>query len=84
MFEVKKKLTWSKLKVGLLITSALVVLLLTVFFAGGIENMFIKKVEISASIADVRGLRVGSPVWLSGIEIGTVNVCSFILNMARW
>ena len=72
MFDMKKQLMWSKLKVGLVVTAALLTLFLTVFFAGGIQFLFSPKVEIKAQIADVKGLRKGAPVWLSGIEIGSV------------
>lgn len=73
MYDMKKQLTWSKLKVGIVITIALLLLFLTVFFAGGITNIFYPKVEIKAQLKDVKGLRHGSPVWLSGIEIGSVS-----------
>ncbi|MCC6347126.1 MAG: MCE family protein [Nitrospirales bacterium] len=73
MFEVKKQLLWSKLKVGVVITIAVLLLLLTVFFAGGIESFFSPKVKVYAEIKDVRGLRKGSPVWISGIEVGVVS-----------
>ncbi len=72
MFDLKKKLMWSKLKVGLVVTAALVTLFFTVFFAGGIESLFSPKVELKAQIQDVKGLRKGAPVWISGIEIGSV------------
>lgn len=72
MFDMKKQLMWSKLKVGVVITLALITLFFTVFFAGGIENILSPKVEVKAQIHDVKGLREGSPVWLSGIEIGSV------------
>ncbi|MCX7913769.1 MAG: MlaD family protein [Thermodesulfovibrionales bacterium] len=72
MLDVKKQLMWSKLKVGIVITTALLILFLTVFFAGGIEEIFSPKVEIQAKIKDVKGLRRGSPVWLAGVEVGFV------------
>ncbi len=72
MFDIKKQLMWSKLKVGVVITAALIVVLLTVFFAGNIESLFSPKVDIYAQIKDVRGLRNGSPVWFSGVEVGFV------------
>jgi len=78
MFNTKKELRWAKLKVGLVITSALLILFVTVFFAGGLENLFKPKEELRASVRDVRGLRVGSPVWTAGIEIGSVR--SITLN----
>lgn len=72
MFDMKKQLAWSKLKVGMVITLALILLFLTVFFAGGIKNIFTPEIRIKAQIKDVRGLRAGSPVWYSGVEIGKV------------
>lgn len=72
MFDVKKQLMWSKLKVGVVVTLAILILIATTFFAGGIEKIFSPKIEIKAHIKDVKGLRKGSPVWFSGIEIGSV------------
>lgn len=72
MFDVKKQLMWSKLKVGVIITVTLILLLITVFFSGGIEKLLSPTIEIKAEIKNVKGLRTGSPVWLSGIEIGSV------------
>lgn len=72
MFDMKKQMMWAKLRVGLVITLALLTLFVTVFFAGNIQTLFSPKVQIKAEIKDVRGLRKGSPVWISGIEIGSV------------
>ncbi len=73
MFDIKKQLMWSKLKVGVVVTTALAVILVTVFFAGGIESLFSPKIHIFAQIKDVRGLRNGSPVWFAGVEVGSVS-----------
>lgn len=72
MFDMKKQLLWSKLKVGTVITLGLLVTFFTVFFAGGIQDLFSPKVELKARIQDVKGLRNGAPVWISGIEVGSV------------
>lgn len=72
MFDLKKQHLWSKLRVGLVITLALITLFTIIFFAGGIENIVSPRVELKAHIQDVKGLRKGAPVWLSGIEIGSV------------
>ncbi len=72
MFEIKKQLMWSKLKVGVVVTLTILILIATTFFAGGIEKIFSPKIEIKAHMKDVKGLRKGSPVWFSGIEIGSV------------
>jgi len=72
MFDQRKQLLWSKLKVGMVITVAILILFLTVFFSGGIETILSPKVDLRAEIQDVKGLRKGAPVWLSGVEVGSV------------
>lgn len=72
MYEVKRKLAWSALKSGTVITVALVTLVVTVFFAGNIEQMFSPKDTLTIDISDVGGLRRGSPVWFAGLEVGSV------------
>ena len=72
MFDSKKQLRWSKLKVSLVITIAFLVLLLAVFFSGNIQNIFSKKTELKIQFKDVVGLRKGAPVWILGIEEGSV------------
>ncbi len=72
MFDMRKQLIWSKLKVGVVITLALLVLLVAIFFAGGIEKMFSPRVDLRVQFQDVRGLRKGAPVWIFGTEVGSV------------
>jgi len=72
MFDSKKRLRWSKMKAGLVITLAFLILLVAVFFAGDIQNIFLKKTELKIQFKDVVGLRKGAPVWILGIEEGSV------------
>jgi phospholipid/cholesterol/gamma-HCH transport system substrate-binding protein len=72
MFDMQKQMRWSKLKVGLVITLALLVLLVTIFFAGGVEKIFSPMIELKVQFQDVRGLRKGAPVWIFGTEVGAV------------
>jgi phospholipid/cholesterol/gamma-HCH transport system substrate-binding protein len=72
MVDMNKQLMWSKLKVGLVISSSLLLLVFGAFFAGGIEDLFSPKIALKAQMQDVKGLRKGAPVWVSGIEIGYV------------
>ena len=72
MFDIKKQLYWSKLKVSLVITLALLILFMTVFFAGSIERILSPKAELKVQIQNVKGLRRGAPVWVSGVEVGSV------------
>ncbi len=72
MFEMRKQLRWSKLKVGMVITVALLLLLVALFFAGGIEEVLSPKMDLKIQFQDVRGLRKGAPVWIFGTEVGSV------------
>ncbi len=72
MYDVKKQLRWSKLKVGLVITIAFLVLCLAIFFAGNIQNIFSKRAELKIQFKEVEGLRKGAPIWILGIEEGSV------------
>jgi phospholipid/cholesterol/gamma-HCH transport system substrate-binding protein len=77
MYDYVKQLRWSTLKVGIVVTLAILILFLTVMFAGNIGDLLAPKVEIHAVFDDVRGLRNGSPVWFSGVEIGSVKSIHF-------
>lgn len=78
MYDYVKHIRWAGLKVGIIITTALIIIILTVIFAGNLESLFEKKTRIYAVFDDVKGLRSGAPVWFSGIEIGSVKSMDFI------
>jgi phospholipid/cholesterol/gamma-HCH transport system substrate-binding protein len=77
MYDYVKHLRWAKLKVGVVFTTALIVLFVSIMFAGNIEKIFSPRVKIHAVFDDVKGLREGSPVWFSGVEIGSVTEIEF-------
>lgn len=72
MFEMKKKLRWSALKSGLVISLVLLILFVVVLYAGTVRRIFTPTVELRARFHDVKGLRRGAPVWLFGTEVGSV------------
>ena len=72
MVDPKKQLRWSKLKVGLVLTIALLILAAAVFFAASIQDLLVSKVELKIQFTDVMGLRKGAPVWILGLEEGSV------------
>lgn len=76
MDEYIKHIRWAKLKVGIVITAALIVLFLAVMFAGNIGEIFRPRTTIYAVFHDVRGLRQDAPIWFAGIEIGKVKSMS--------
>jgi len=72
MFEMKKKLSWSALKSGVVISLALLILFVVVLYAGTVRQIFTPTAELSARFQDVKGLRKGAPVWLFGTQVGSV------------
>jgi len=78
MYEYVKHIRWAELKVGIILTTAFIIIILTVIFAGDIGELFSKKVPLYAVFDDVKGLRKGAPVWFSGLEIGAVKTLNFI------
>jgi phospholipid/cholesterol/gamma-HCH transport system substrate-binding protein len=59
--------------VGLFVTLGMVIFLASIYLVGKKENIFGSTVELSAIFKDVKGLREGDKVRLSGIDIGTVS-----------
>jgi len=81
MFDTRKQLRWSKLKVGLVVSLALLILLMAVFFAGNVQEIISPKAVLKIQFKDVKGLRKGAPVWILGAEVGSVKKIS--LSPAR-
>jgi phospholipid/cholesterol/gamma-HCH transport system substrate-binding protein len=69
---MRRNLSWASVKVGIVITSALVTVFLVVLFSDTLLSVFVDRERIWARIEHARGLRAGSPVWLHGIEVGKV------------
>ena len=80
MYDYVKQYRWAKIKVGLVVTTALATTFFAVMFAGNIEDYFAPKVTVYAMVDDVKGLREGSPVWFSGVEIGAVKSIEFTIQ----
>jgi phospholipid/cholesterol/gamma-HCH transport system substrate-binding protein len=74
----KKALTWTELRVGLVVIISLFVLTGTILYIGsGGGSPFAKKYEVKALMADVNGLKPGAPVRVGGVEVGTVTEVDF-------
>ena len=66
-----KQLSWTQLRVGLLILTSLVIFATVVFLMTG-EGLFERKYLISVFLKDAAGLKTGDPVRLAGIAVGNV------------
>ncbi len=61
-----------ELKVGAFVLLAIVAGLGVVALLGNKHHVFESRVTLHTSFAEVGGLREGAPVWLSGVNVGTV------------
>lgn len=74
----KKALTWTELRVGLLVIVSLVILAATSFYVGSTGGSpFSQKFRVKALMTDVNGLKPGAPVRVGGVEVGTVEMVDF-------
>ncbi|MFW5813112.1 MAG: MlaD family protein [Fibrobacterota bacterium] len=73
MYEIKRKLMWSSLKTGIVITLGIILFFLGIFFSGNLTELFSPKQQVKIHFRNINGLRPGAPVWLYGIEVGNVN-----------
>ena len=74
----KKQVTLAKLKVGIFVTVAFILLSALILHQSWGINLFSKSARIITYLPDVGGLKPGSPVWLAGLEIGKVRKVSIV------
>jgi phospholipid/cholesterol/gamma-HCH transport system substrate-binding protein len=60
------------LPVGAFVALALLVLAVGIMAVGGESRVFSRKAHYRASFKNVEGLRIGSPVKMAGVQVGTV------------
>jgi phospholipid/cholesterol/gamma-HCH transport system substrate-binding protein len=77
--EPQKKVTWKDLRVGLLVLSGSVLLVLAILLMGGGGgiDVFSETVEYRTFLPEANGLKSGSEVWLAGVEVGEVKSVRF-------
>ncbi len=70
------RIKWGKLQVGILILFAIMAVMWASFTGGG-TSIFEPKKSFVSYFANVGGLITGSPVWVSGVEVGNVASVGF-------
>ncbi|MDH3936291.1 MAG: MCE family protein, partial [candidate division Zixibacteria bacterium] len=68
---------WGSLKVGAVLVVAIAAALWASLTGGG-TSIFDPKSDFLCYFANVNGLVKGSPVWMSGVEIGNVRRVTFV------
>jgi len=74
----KKALTWTELRVGLVVIASLVILAITILYIGSTGGSpWAATYHVKALMSDVNGLKPGAPVRVGGVEVGTVTKVDF-------
>jgi len=79
MGHFDRKKAWSDFRVGLVGFIALCLLVLGIIFAGGDKGLLFRETTVfKVRLADVGGLKKGSPVTMGGMTIGKVTDMGFV------
>lgn len=70
-------IAWSQVKAGIFIVCALIFLAGGILIMGKRTNLFTQKGGVSVIMTDVAGLKEGAPVWLAGVDVGSVTRIRF-------
>jgi phospholipid/cholesterol/gamma-HCH transport system substrate-binding protein len=74
----KKALSWTELRVGLVVIASLVILAVTILYIGSTGGSpWAATYHVKALMSDVNGLKPGAPVRVGGVEVGTVTKVDF-------
>jgi phospholipid/cholesterol/gamma-HCH transport system substrate-binding protein len=71
-----KETSWRALRVGIVLTLAIFLLVLAVVNANFLSRAVTQRASLYTWVPAVNGLRSGAPVWLQGVEIGSVRSIS--------
>lgn len=63
----------SYIRLGVFVFIGTVLLIIGIFYIGNKQALFSPTYSVRASFNNIEGLRVGAPVWLSGINVGSVS-----------
>ena len=68
----RQQLTWSELRVGILVLGGLLLVAVGIFYVTG-AGILAPKYRLRTFLPEVEGLTIGAPVRLDGVEIGNVD-----------
>jgi phospholipid/cholesterol/gamma-HCH transport system substrate-binding protein len=69
----RKRLAWAELRVGILVIFSFTILAVAIVLISGGAGFFTAKYRVKTYLPSASGLRKGSLVWLTGIEVGNVS-----------
>lgn len=73
-----RSLAWSELKIGIVSIVAVVMASILIFLLSGEGGYFWERYSVKTVFDNIAGLKEGSPVRVSGMEVGSVSDLSFL------
>ena len=73
-----RSLAFSELKIGILVVAATIIAAVVIFMLSGQQGCAWQRYSLKTRFADVSGLKVGAPVRVAGVEVGTVTGIEFV------
>ena len=67
-----KKTSGSKIKLGIIVVSSILIFIVAIYFIGQRQQLFSTTFQVSGVFKDISGLQVGNNVRFSGINVGVV------------
>ncbi len=67
------ELSWTQLRVGLLVIVALMIFMVAIFYITGPGKLLAGKYTLVTYLPEAQGLKEGAPVRLAGVEVGNVD-----------
>lgn len=67
------ELSWTQLRVGLLVMVALMIFMVAIFYITGRGKLLAGKYTLVTYLPEAQGLKEGAPVRLAGVEVGNVD-----------
>ena len=72
-----RSLAWSELKIGIVTVVAIVLAATMIFMLGADTGFFWQRYSIKSIFDNIAGLKVGAPVRVAGVEVGSVSDIDF-------
>jgi phospholipid/cholesterol/gamma-HCH transport system substrate-binding protein len=72
-----REVRWAEVRVGVFLVMALVFLALGILAVGRKTRLFVPQTKVEVILSNVQGLKIGAPVWLSGVVVGAVSDIAF-------
>lgn len=66
------QLKWSQVKIGLVVSAALAMMIITIMNMSHGLNLLSRQAELHAVVDHTQGLKIGGPVRLNGVDVGNV------------